>query len=240
MGPAPAGAVKDSTALFLFLKAAKEAAAKDDKPIQVAALRGAADLLSLKRPCTDSAERVLRTAVQVAEPGDRSAADALVRLLAAQGKSKDAMSTLVAAYSDVPSLGKAITRESMQFLQGQAAVEFAGGHEAAALAALNQALVIAARLKQGDTSDSVAKPTGAVDEVNAWVMYDLAMLRMNAKSASVRGTATGTAILRQLLASQQLLDGSDDTPHPITRLLDRITLGAGVATPLKPCQPGAR
>jgi hypothetical protein len=240
MGPSQAGAVKDSTALSLFLKAAAQAKAKDDKAIQVASMRGAADLLSKKQPCTDSAERTLRAAMALAETGDRSAADALVRLLAATGRSKEAMSTLVAAYADVPSLGRAITRESMHFLQGQATVELADGHEAAALAALNQALVIAARLKQGDTSDSVAKPTGEVDEVNAWVMYDLGMLRWNAKSASVRQTAVGTAILRQILAKLELLDGSDDEPHPITRLLDRITVGAGATVPLKPCRAAPR
>ncbi len=240
LGPTLPGSVKDSTALSLFFKAADLAKAKDDKAVQVAAWRGAADLLSIRRPCSDTAERLLRAAIAIAEPGDRSASDALVRLLSAQRRPKEAMSLLVAAYSDVPSLGRAITRESMHFLQGQAAAELADAHEAAALAALNQALGIAARLKQGDTSDSVAKPTGVVDEVNAWVMFDLGMLRMNAKSASVKGTAAGTAILRQLLANLKFLDGSDEEPHPITRLLDRITVGAGVATPLPVCPASPR
>jgi hypothetical protein len=240
LGPTMAGPAKDSTALALFHKAAELAKAKDDKAIQVASLRGAADLLSAKVPCTDSAERVLRTAMTVAESGDRSAADALVRMLSRQGRTKDAMATLVAAYSDVPSLGRAITRESMNFLQGQAAVQFAEGSEAAALTTLNQALVIAARLKQGDTSDSVAKPSGMVDDVNAWVMYDLAMLRAHAKSASVRQRETATAILNQLLANMALMNGSDGDPHPVTRLTDRMQVGAGVMDPWRICGAASR
>ncbi|MEO7521118.1 MAG: hypothetical protein ABIW79_04825, partial [Gemmatimonas sp.] len=86
----------------------------------------------------------------------------------------------------------------------------------------------------------VAKPTGSVDDVNAWVVYDLGMLRMNAKSASIKQTAAGTAMLRHLLANAKLLDGSDDEPHPITRLLDRIALLAGGTTPHAACRPGER
>jgi tetratricopeptide (TPR) repeat protein len=216
-------------AIATFTRAAQEARASDDKAIHIASLRGLADLLSTKRPCTDSAERVLRTALAASETGDRSSADALVRLLASRGKGAEAQRVLVAAYSDVPSLGRAITKESMRYLQGQAAVELAEGHEAAALSALNQALAIAARLHRGDVSDTVAKPSGAVDDVNAWVMFDLAMLRLRARSPSIRQPKTGASILDMLLeAPAGVLDGSDDEPYPVTRLADRLLLQAHV------------
>lgn len=212
-------------AVAAFTRTADLAKTGDDKAIETAALRGAAELLALTRPCTDSAEAMLRRAISVANSGDRSAADALVRLLASRGNVAGARQALVAAYSDVPSLGRAITKESVRYLQGQAAVELASGHEAAALSALSQALAIAARLHVGDVSDTVAKPTGAVDETNGWVMFDLGMLRLTAKSPSVRQPKAGASILDLVSAASALmLDGGEYEPYPILRLGDRLML----------------
>jgi hypothetical protein len=212
-------------AITAFGRAAEQARSSDDKAMYVAALRGAAELLALTRPCTDSAERTLRLAMSVADPGDRSAADALVRLLASRGNVAGARQTLVAAYSNVASLGRAITKESVRYLQGQAAVELAGGHEAAALSALSQALSIAARLHAGDVSDTVAKPTGVVDETNSWVMFDLGVLRLTATSPSVRQLKAGASILDLVSAASPLmLDGGEDEAYPILRLPDRLML----------------
>jgi tetratricopeptide (TPR) repeat protein len=217
-------------AIAAFGRAAERARASDDKAMQVAALRGAAELLALIRPCTDSAERTLRLAITAANSGDRSAADALVRLLAARGNVAGARQALVAAYSDVPSLGRAITKESARYLQGQAAVEFASGHEAAALSALSQALSIAARLHVGDVSDTVARPTGAVDETNGWIMYDLGVLRLTAKSPSVRQLKAGASLLDLVGAAPALrLDGGEYEPYPILRLADRLMLQSRAA-----------
>ena len=102
-----------------------------DAATEQATMRGRADLWTL-RGCADSATRILREAVTAASPGDRSSADALVRLLASRKSVTDARSALVKAYSDVPSVGSNITRESVAFLQGMAAVELAGGQESAA------------------------------------------------------------------------------------------------------------
>ena len=213
---------EDDIALQAFLAAAASAQRLDDKAIEGAALRGAADMLAMRRPCTDSARVLLQNVRASAGPDDRSAADALVRLLASRGDANAARSALVAAYSNVPSLGRAITKESMRYLQGLAAVELAGGHEAAALSNLEQALVIAARLRQGGVGDSIAQPSGAVDAVNAWVMYDLAQLRLSAKSPSIRSRKVGDSIMSMLSAApESLLDGGADEPYPITRIADR-------------------
>lgn len=212
-----------------LLEAAELAARAGDRAIRGTALRGAASLLEARRPCTDSAETVLRTAVRDAEEGDRAAVDALVRLLAARGRVDEARRTLVDAYRDVPSLGRAITKESVRYLQGQAALELAGGHEAAALAALNGALMIAARLSSGD-ADSTARPAAGVDAANAWVVYDLAMLRSRAKSPSVRSPRESARLLALLAdADAVTLDGGEEEPHPTMRLPDRAALAAAAA-----------
>ena len=212
-------------ALAGFLRAADEAKRGDDKAIMIASMRGAADLMAMQRPCTERAETTLRAAVAAADPGDRSAADALVRLLASRGNANGARTVLVAAYSDVPSLGRAITKESMRYLQGLAAVEFAGGHESATLGALQQSLAIAARLHHGDVGDTIARPSGVVDAVNAWVLYDIAQLRLTAKSAAVRNLRMGASIMDLLLATPTaLLDGGDDESYPVTRIGDRLAI----------------
>lgn len=217
-------------AIAAFGQAADQARKSDDKAVLVASLRGAADLLATKRPCTDSAERTLRLALTLADKGDRSVADALVRLLVSRGNVAGARQLLVAAYSDVPNLGRAITKESVRYLQGQAAVELAGGHEAAALGALSQALAIAARLHVGDVSDTVAKPTGSVDDTNAWVMFDLAVLRLTAKSPGIRQPRAGASMLDMLSAAPtEMLDGGEAEAYPITRLADRQLLRSRAA-----------
>ena len=210
------------SALQAFLSAASVAEKLDDMAIQVAALRGAADLLAMQRPCTDSAQVILQKARAAAGPDDRSASDAMVRLLVSRGNADAARSALVSAYSDIPNLGRAITKESMRYLQGLAAVELAGGHEAAALSNLQQSLTIAARLRQGGVGDSVAQPSGTVNELNVWVMYDLAQLRLTAKSASVRNSKLGDSIMDMISAAPTaLLDGGSDEPYPVTRIHDR-------------------
>ncbi|MES2523076.1 MAG: hypothetical protein V4617_10285 [Gemmatimonadota bacterium] len=210
-----------------FQRAAVEAKASGDAAVEVAARRGVADLLAMRRPCTDSAELTLREALRAADTGDRSASDALVRLLAARGNVTAARQILVAAYSDVPSVGRSVTSESVRFLQGQATLQFAGGQESAALSTLGDALGIAARLHEGDTRDSVPHPSGAVDRINAWVLFDLAMLRLNAKSPSIRQARTAATILDRLVsAPADVLDGGDSEAYPVTRLDDRLLLQA--------------
>ncbi len=219
----------NEAALQAFLLAANAAEKLDDVAVEVAALRGAADMLAMRRPCTDSAQIILQKARAAAGPDDRSASDALVRLLASRGSADAARSALVSAYSDIPNLGRAITKESMRYLQGLAAVELAGGHEAAALSNLQQSLVIAARLRQGGVGDSIAQPTGAVNELNVWVMYDLAQLRLAAKSPSIRNRKLGQSIMDMLAAAPTpVLDGGSDEPYPVTRIADRRVLSKHV------------
>ncbi|HYW30406.1 MAG TPA: hypothetical protein VE869_02785 [Gemmatimonas sp.] len=216
-----------AAAATAFTTAAAQAKATRDQAVEVAAMRGLADLQELQRPCTDSAQATLRAALRVVSPGDRSAPDALVRLLASRGDVDAARQILVETYADVPAVGRSITTESMRFLQGQAAVQFAGGQESAALSTLGMALTVAARLRDGDARDSVASPTGEVDRVNAWLLFDLAMLRLHAKSPSIRQPATAKAILDRLVAAPaSTLDGGEEEAYPITRIGDRLFLQA--------------
>lgn len=214
-----------AAAKLAFAASATEARSQGEKAVLTASLRAAADLFSLDRPCTDVPERTLREAVAAADVGDRTAADALVRLLASRGNTAGARTVLLDAYGNVPALGRAITRESLHYLQGQAAIESAEGHESAALSALNQALAIAARLRAGDVSDTVARPSGSVDAENAWVLFDLAQLRLHARSADIRVPKSGMSIMSLLAsAAPRLLEGGDEAPYPLTRLADRLAI----------------
>jgi hypothetical protein len=215
------------SATSAFRRSAADAIAEGERNVAVASLRGAADLLALRYPCADSADVVLRDAMRIADTGDRTAADALVRLLAARGNASGARQTLVDAYAGVPALGRSITKESMRFLQGQAAIQVASTQESGALATLNQALGIAARLHAGDVSDSVARTSSAVDPVNAWLLFDLGMLRLQAKSPTIRQLRVGTALLDSLANTPaSVLDGGADEAFPTTRIGDRLLLRA--------------
>ena len=121
------------SALAQYAKAGSAAKSIGDQAIGTAVQRGIADIYLVYRGCADSAQRILSDAAATAAPGDRSAADALVRLLAARGNIALARTTLVTAYDDVPSVGRLIQRESITFLQGMATIERYSGHEAAAL-----------------------------------------------------------------------------------------------------------
>ncbi|WP_310572079.1 hypothetical protein [Gemmatimonas sp.] len=198
-----------------------------DLATEQATRRGRADLWML-RGCADSTTRILREAVTAASPGDRSSADALVRLLASRKAVAEARTVLVKAYSDVPSVGSNITRESVTFLQGMAAVELAGGQESAAMATLNSALAIAVRLHEGDVKDRSEHAVGEITDENAWLMFDLAQLRRTAKSTTIRSPREHARISANLVKAWPTLDVLPDDGFPITRFADRLVMRAAL------------
>lgn len=204
-------------------QASTTARTSGDLATEQAARRGRADLWML-RGCADSATRILREAVTAASPGDRSSADALVRLLASRKSVADARSALVKAYSDVPSVGSNITRESVTFLQGMATVELAGGQESAALSTLNSAIAIAVRLHEGDVKERSEHAVGEITDENAWLMFDLAELRRTAKSSAIRSPREHARIMGNLVKAWPTLDVLPEDGFPITRFANRLTM----------------
>ncbi len=211
----------------LFAQVGQTAATTGEQAIEVAAARGRADVWLVLRGCADSAVRILREANAKAATGDRSAADALVRLLAARGDVAGAQAALVAAYSDVDGVGRTITRESVEYMLGRAATERAEGHESAALSTYNEALTIAMRLHDGDAGDAAnVHAMGEVNSENAWVLFDLAQLRLHAKSPSIRSAREAKRIYDQLIPAWSTVDKPAASPFPIIRLGDRLLLQA--------------
>ncbi len=217
---------KGDSAMAAFQRSASEANAIGDRATESAALRGLADSWTVFRGCADSTERVLQQALSTSSAGDRAAADAMVRLLASRGQIARARSALVKAYADVPGVGRQVTRESITFLQGMAAVDRFDGHEAAALSSLTSALQLAVRLHEGDEKDSSTHAVGAVTEENVWVLYELAQLRLHAKSPSIRSAREGARILDQLLEAWAIVAEQESKEFPVIRIADRLQLRA--------------
>ncbi len=209
------------SALRTLEQAGAAARSAGDYATEQATMRGRADLWML-RGCADSASRILREAVAAASPGDRSSADALVRLLSARKAVTDARAVLVKAYGDVPSVGSTITRESVNFLQGMSAVELAAGQESAAMSTLNSALAIAVRLHEGDVKERSEHAVGEITDENVWLMFDLAQLRRTAKSPSIRSPREHARITANLERAWPTLDVLPDDGFPITRFADRL------------------
>ncbi len=223
------------SALRVLEQAGSAARTAGDLATEQATRRGRADLWML-RGCADSATRILREAVIAASPGDRSSADALVRLLASRKSVAEARTVLVKAYGDVPSVGSNITRESVTFLQGMASVELAGGQESAALATLNSALAIAVRLHEGDEKERSEHAVGEITDENAWLMFDLAQLRLHAKSTAIRSPREHARIMGNLVKAWPTLDVLPDNGFPITRFGDRLVMRAALcAADGSPC-----
>ena len=211
------------SALLTLKQAGAAARTAGDYATEQATMRGRADLWML-RGCADSASRILHDAVASASPGDRSSADALVRLLSSRKAVAEARSVLVKAYSDVPSVGSNITRESVTFLQGMSVVELAAGQESAALSRLNSALAIAVRLHEGDVKERSEHAVGEITDENAWLMFDLAQLRRTAKSSGILSTREHARLMSVLVKAWPTLDVLPDDGFPITRFADRLVM----------------
>ena len=211
------------SALRTLKQAGAAARTAGDYATEQATMRGRADLWMLNG-CADSASRILHDAVASASPGDRSSADALVRLLSSRKAVAEARSVLVKAYSDVPSVGSNITRESVTFLQGMSVVELAAGQESAAMSRLNSALAIAVRLHEGDVKERSEHAVGEITDENAWLMFDLAQLRRTAKSSGMLSPREHARIISLLVKAWPTLDVLPDDGFPITRFADRLVI----------------
>jgi len=214
------------SALVLYTRAVATARSTGDRAIGSAAQRGLADIQLVYRGCVDDARKILIEAVADASEGDRSAADALVRLLAAHGDVAGARSTLVKAYADIPSIGRKITRESVNFLLGMAIIERFSGHESAALSTLNSALQIAVRMHEGDVKDNSDHAVGTITAENVWVMFDLAQLRLHAKSPGIASARDGARIMDLLAEAWPTVSDHGQAELPVSRLGDRLLIKA--------------
>lgn len=217
---------KPDSAMMAYSRSAAAAGASGDRATASAVARGQADLFLVYRGCADSAIRLLNDALRSSAPGDRSVADALVRVLAARGEVGRAREVLVNAYADVPNVGRNITRESITFLQGMSQLDRAAGRESAAMTSLNSALQIAVRMHVGDEQDSVTHAVGEVTSENAWILYDVAQLRLHARSPGIASPRDGTRMLDQLVDAWPTVADRVPTPFPVSRLAERLELKA--------------
>jgi len=217
-------------AMAEYARASAAAAASGDRATATAVARGIADVYLVYRGCGDSALRILSDAMNTAAPGDRSVADAMVRLLATRGDVARARSTLVKAYEDIPNVGRNVTRESVTFLQGMAHIEYAGGREAAALSSLNSALQIATRMHEGDQNDSTIHSAGVVTAENAWVMYDIAQLRLRAKTAGIASPREAARIMELIVEAWPKVSEHGQSLFPVSRLAERLEIKAIACT----------
>ncbi len=218
------------SALAAFRRAERLAAESGDLPLVTAAAIGRAEVMAVYRGCTDSAVTWLREAAAAQPTGVRTASDALVRLLLSRGQVDAARETLTRAYADVEGLGRAIKHETVHYLQGLAGVQRAAGQERAALATLEEALAIAERLHTGDVSDSTPRVPAGVHGDNFWLLYDLAQLRLHARSAAVRQAREGERIMTDLVRAGDDADRDVHGRFTESRLLERLVLKAHACT----------
>ena len=215
------------SALKFFVQAAEAARASGDRLLATAARRGQADVWLTLRACPDSAVRILREAIAGAEPGDRSSAEALVRVLAARGDVDGALAVLVTANTDTRESARAATSEHVAFLRGRATIERAEGHESAALSTLNEAIAAADRLHEGEPRDTRGvHAVGEVTRENAWLIFDIAQLRAHAKSPSIRSARESARLMGLLLGAWRVVDDLGVARAPTVRLGDRLILRA--------------
>lgn len=213
-----------------------EARSAADRRLAQAGDRLEASLWEL-RGCADSAERILRTAGATAPSGEHATADALVRLLARRGRPGEARAVLVRSYGTVSGVGSTVSRESLGFLQGLAAVDRADGHEASALASLQAALALATQLEARGRPLPPPSAEPRATPLTAWVLMDLVLLRQEARSADVASSREAARLLDALALAPGVLDADTEGPW-VARLGDRRTVAeAACRASGRPCPP---
>lgn len=206
------------SALAAYTRAIEIARDDRDPGLASAARLGMAEVYDVWNRCADSAEVAYREAVRLAEPGDLTAADGFVRWLAAQRRTREARELMQRSYAgiDVP---RAIKRESIMFLLGDAAIQRAAGNGAAALSTLTRAREIATRLAAGDVESAA---TNGVNDVNYWVLHDLAALRLDPRAGTARSTSIGNALRADLDGATMVSDAGGVARFTVARLADRV------------------
>ncbi len=209
------------SALSAYTEALRLARQDRDSELASAARLGMAEVWDVWRRCRDSARAAYLDAVQLTSEGDYAAADAYIIWLARQGDQAGARAVHARTYTpienDVP---RTITRESVNFLLGLAAIQIANSSRSGALSSLTSARSISARLASGD-DDSLSVPT--VREGNYWVLHDLSALQLDAASGPrVRNVAAGANLRRELDFAVNVSDNGGHPRFTVGRLADRV------------------
>jgi tetratricopeptide (TPR) repeat protein len=205
------------SALAAFGRALAIARSERDAGLASAARLGMAEVFAVWLRQRDSADAAYREAVQLAEPGDYAAADGYVRWLAENRRTREGRDLLTRTFTglDVP---RAIKRESIWFLLGEAALQRGAGNPAGALSTLTRAREIAERLSRGDVEDA---PVNGVSVSSYWVLHDLAALRLDPQGGVARNAAQGRA-LRDSTDAAAALDSGGVPRFTVARLADRV------------------
>ena len=126
-----------------------------DSSLFSAALRGAAEVQSVYFGCADSSFALLRRAHEASQTGDRLR-DNCCCAGRGQRELDEARAVHTAMYADLKGkVPRAITRESVGFLMGQAAIQRAAKQHSAARNA-SAGSTIADRLANGDVAETAA------------------------------------------------------------------------------------
>jgi tetratricopeptide (TPR) repeat protein len=216
------------SALTAFYRARDIAESVKDSHLLAASLRAAAEVQQVYFGCADSSLTLLRRAVSVSADGDRAAGLLLIRRLAATGKADEARALHVKLYEGLKDeVPRSISRESISYLTGQAAIQRAVGQHVAALASLRSARSIADRLATGDVVDSAtAKSLTDISSQNYWVTYALADLMLNSKTRGVMSPTEGKTLMNAVANATDEPEEGNERRFETFRLSDRLALKA--------------
>ncbi len=206
------------SSLAAYQRALNAARASRDPGLASAARLGMAEVFDVWRQCSDAADAAYLEAMQLAEPGDLGAVDAYVRWLSRQGRVSDARALHRRAYEgiDVP---RAIKRETITYLLGEAAMQRASGSHSAALSTLTNARDVANRLASGDGAMPI---TDSVNQYSYWVLHDLAELRLDEKAGAARNASEGAALRSMVDSARVRIESGTEQRFPAARLHERV------------------
>ncbi len=211
---------QDDASMRAYGEALRLAQQDNDEELASAARLGQAEVWDVWRRCADSARAAFEDAVRLSSEADYSAADAYVLWLARRGDQAGARALHARTYApienDVP---RSITRESVNFLLGLAAIQIANSSRSGALYSLRSAASVAARLAVGDADSSAF---GTVREGNYWVLHDMAQLYLDPASRTVRNVPAGRDLIAQLDRASTVSDRGGQPRFTVGRLADRV------------------
>lgn len=209
------------SALSAYGEALRLARQDRDAELASAARLGMAEVWDVWRRCRDSARAAYLDAVELTSEGDYAAADAYVLWLARQGDQAGARAVHARTYTPIENeVPRTITRESVNFLVGLAAIQIANSSRSGALSSLMSARNISSRLTSGDGE---VPSLSTVTVGNYWVLHDLAALQLEAASGPrVRNVAEGSALRRALDAADNVSDNGGHPRFTVGRLADRV------------------
>ena len=216
------------SAIASFRVARSIAEVVHDSSLLAAALRSAAEVHYVYMGCADSSIMLLRLANSYSVEGDRTAGQLLVRRLAAQGKLAEARQIQEKLFADVKDgVPRTISRESIGYLSGQAAIQVGAGQDASAFATLVQAREIADRLASGDALDpNRPKAYSNLNSVNYWITFEMAQIMLRGKGKGVGTPADGRALMDAIASTTDDPEDGNERRFSVFRLADRLTVNA--------------